>query len=196
MAVPVVTALRARGSGHVAIDLDGQEWRVVPLEAVYTTGLTVGRRLDRVAARGLRRELRRLEALREARRALRARDHTGASLERRLTARGTAPAARREAVEAMLRAGFVDDQRFASGRAELLARRGAGDLFIADDLERQGVPAAAVEAAVAALDPEPTRVAAVVEARGRSARTARYLAAMGFSEAALEPLVAELTTDA
>ena len=39
------------------------------------------------------------------------------------------------------RAGLVDDQRFAAGRAALLASRGAGDLLIADDLERHGVPA-------------------------------------------------------
>ncbi len=196
MTAPVVTALRARGSGRVAVDLDGREWRVVPLDAVYAAGLAVGRGLDRATARALRRELRRLEATREALRALRARDHTEASLEQRLTARRMAPAARRETVEAVLRAGLVDDERFATGRAQLLAGRGAGDLLIADDLARQGVPAATAESAIAALDPEPTRANAIIGVRGRSARTARYLAAKGFSEAALEPLVAELTGDA
>jgi SOS response regulatory protein OraA/RecX len=196
MTVPVVTALRARGSGRVAIDLDGREWRIVPLEAAYAAGLVVGRGLDRGSARTLRRELRRLEAVSAAMRALRDRDHTEASLEQRLAARGVVPALRRETVGAVSRAGLVDDERFAAGRAELLARRGAGDELIADDLERQGVPAAAAEVAIAALEPEQDRIAAIIEARGRNARTARYLAARGFSEAALEPLVAELTADA
>jgi SOS response regulatory protein OraA/RecX len=195
MTVPVVTALRGRGPGRVAVDLDGRPWRIVPLEAVYAAGLTVGGGLDRVSARALRRELRRMEAVREARRALRARDHTAASLAQRLTDRGTAPAVRRETVEAAQRAGLVDDQRFAIGRAELLARRGAGDLLIADDLERHAVPAAAVIVAIAELEPEAARVAAIIEARGRSPQTARYLAARGFSEAALESLVADLEAD-
>ena len=67
MTVPVVTALRARGPGRVAVDLDGEPWRVVPLEAVYAAGLVVGRALDRPTARALGRELRRLEARRRRR---------------------------------------------------------------------------------------------------------------------------------
>jgi len=195
MTTPVVTALRARGAGRVAVELDGRPWRVLPLEAVYAGSLAVGTGLDRVSARALRRELRRLEARDVAVRALRARDHTAASLERRLADRGTAPAVRRETVAAAQRAGLVDDRRFAAGRAALLASRGAGDLLIGDDLERHGVPAAAIHAAVAGLEPESARAAAIVEARGASPRTARYLAAKGFSEAALESLIAELATE-
>ena len=195
MTTPVVTALRARGAGRVAVELDGRPWRVLPLEAVYAGSLAVGTGLDRVSARALRRELRRLEARDVAVRALRDRDHTAASLERRLADRGTAPAVRRETVAAAQRAGLVDDRRFAAGRAALLASRGAGDLLIGDDLEHHGVPAAAIHAAVAGLEPESARAAAIVEARGASPRTARYLAAKGFSEAALESLIAELATE-
>jgi len=36
------------------------------------------------------------------------------------------------------------------------------------------------------------RAAGIVEARGRSARTLRYLAARGFAEGSLEDLIAEL----
>ena len=90
MGDPVVTALRARGPGRVAVELDGAPWRVVPLEAVYGAGLAVGGTLDRPTARTLGRELRRLGAQAVALRALRARDHTAASLEQRLAARGTA----------------------------------------------------------------------------------------------------------
>jgi SOS response regulatory protein OraA/RecX len=194
--VPVVTALRARGPSRVAVDLDGRPWRLLPLEAVYAGRLAVGARLDRAAARALGRALRRIEARDIALRALRARDHTAASLERRLADRGTAAAVRRETVAAAQRAGLVDDDRFAMARSALLASRGAGDLLIADDLERHGVPVAAARAAIEGLEPEPARAAAIIAARGATPRTARYLAARGFSEATLEPLIADLVTDA
>ena len=195
LTVPVVTALRARGPGRVAVDLDGRPWRVVPLEAVYAAGLSVGSALDRAPARVLRRELRRLEAQGVALRALRARDHTAASLEKRLADRGTARTVREETIEAAQRAGLIDDRRFAASRAALLASRGAGDLLIADDLERHGVPADVADIAIDDLEPESARAAALIDDRGRSPRTARYLAAKGFSEATLESLIAELAVE-
>ena len=196
MAVPVVTALRARGPGRVAVELDGAPWRVVPLEAVYGAGLVVGGTLDRPTARTLGRELRRLGAQAVALRVLRARDHTAASLEQRLAARGTSATVRRDTVEAAQRAGLVDDRRFALQRAEQLAARGSGDLLIGDDLERQGVPPELVRLAIAALEPEADRAGTIVEARGSSPKTARYLASRGFSEAALETIIANLAADA
>ena len=146
MAVPVVTALRARGPGRVAVELDGAPWRVVPLEAVYGAGLAVGGTLDRPTARrsgascgGSRRAGVALRALRAA--TTRRRRSSGGS------PRGApAVAVRRETVEAAQRAGLVDDRRFALQRAEQLAARGSGDLLIGDDLERQGVPAELVAA--------------------------------------------------
>jgi regulatory protein len=192
MTTPVVTALRARGPGRVAVELDAGPWRVVPLEAVLVAGLAVGDELDRPRARELGRALRRLEAREAAVRALSRRDHTRASLDRRLAARGTATALRRETVEAAERAGLVDDARFASGRAALLSARGAGDALIADDLSRHGVPDEAIRVALQHLEPESTRAAGVVAARGRSVRTLRFLAGKGFSEETLEPLVADL----
>jgi len=195
MDAPVITALRARGHGRVAVELDGAPWRVVPLEAVYGAGLVVGRTLDRPTARLLGRELRRLRAQATALRALRARDHTAASLERRLATRGTGVTVRRDTVEAAQRAGLVDDRRFAFRRAEQLASRGSGDLLIGDDLERQGVPPELVRLAIAALEPEADRAGTIVEARGSSPKTARYLASRGFSEAALEAIIANLAAD-
>jgi SOS response regulatory protein OraA/RecX len=94
-------------------------------------------------------------------------------------------------VEALARAGYVDDARFAHGRAAALARRGAGDALIREDLERQGVPREAAEAALAALEPERVRAERVAAARGRTPRTLRFLAAKGFAEESLEPLVAD-----
>jgi SOS response regulatory protein OraA/RecX len=127
--------------------------------------------------------------------ALRYRDHTTASLEQRLTDRGTTPALGQETVDALRRAGLVDDRRFAVGRAALLASRGAGDLLIAHDLECHGVPTDAARTAIAGLEPESVRAASIMETKGRSPRTARLLAAKGFSEAALEPLVADLAAE-
>jgi len=193
---PVVTALRARGKDRVEIELDGRPWRVVPAEAVFAVRLSVGREVDRTSARALGRELRRHRAQALALQALRARDHTVASLDRRLTERGAAPGVRRETLEAVQRAGFVDDHRFARDRSSLLATRGAGDDLIADDLERQGVADEEIRAALEALEPESIRAVRIIGARGRTPRTARHLAAKGFSEETLETLIADLSADA
>ena len=196
MTAPVVTGLRARGPKRVAVDLDGVPWRVVPSSAVAAAGIFVGGELDRPSVRALRREIRRVEGMSRALQALRGRDHTTASLDRRLATRGTVTSVRSDVVEAVVRAGLVDDERFAFGRAELLAERGAGDLLISDDLERNDVSPTLILAAIAALEPEAARAAVIVERRGRSAKTARYLAAKGFGEGAVEALVAELDADA
>lgn len=196
MRVPVVTALRARGRERVEVDLDGRPWRVVPTEAVFATRLSVGRAVDRTTARALGREVRRLKAQTQALRALRARDHTVASLERRLTDKGATPGVRRETLEAVQRAGLVDDHRFACDRSRLLATRGAGDHLIADDLERHGVPDEDIRAALEDLEPESNRAARIIDRRGRTPKTARHLAAKGFSEETLETLVADLAADA
>lgn len=124
-------------------------------------------------------------------RALEARDHTRASLAARLARRGLDEETCLDAVEALARAGYVDDERFAHGRAAALARRGAGNALIGADLERQGVPGELAEAALAALEPERLRAERVIAARGRSPRTMRLLAAKGFAADSLEGLVAE-----
>lgn len=132
------------------------------------------------------------EAHRAALRALEARDHTRASLAARLAGRGLDEQACAEVVERLARVGYVDDRRFAQGRAAVLAARGAGDALIRDDLLRQGVPEEAAAAALASLEPESDRVARLVAARGRSARTVRLLAGKGFAAESLEALVAEI----
>jgi regulatory protein len=190
-----VTGLRPAGRERVAVELDGQPWRTLPAEAVVRAGLARGLELDREHLRLLRRELRRAEALRAALGALRHRDHSRASLAERLERRGVAPSERRQAVEVLTRAGLVDDERLAHGRAAALAARGAGDLLIADDLARRGVAAELVSAAVAALEPERERAARVVAERGLTPRTARFLAAKGFCPETLEPLIAELVAE-
>jgi regulatory protein len=140
--------------------------------------------------------LRRLEARDQALRALRARDHTVASLEQRLADRGASPGVRRETIEAAQRAGLVNDRRYAHDRSTLLAGRGAGDHLIAADLEQRGVPEVDIREALDLLEPESHRAARIIAARGRTPRTARHLAVKGFSEETLETLVADLAADA
>jgi SOS response regulatory protein OraA/RecX len=95
-----------------------------------------------------------------------------------------------EAVEALLRAGLLDDTRYAERRAAALAERGAGDALIRHRLAEAGVDPKLVEASLGALDAEVERAVRVVERRGASARTARYLAAKGFGEEAVSRAVA------
>ena len=185
-----VTALRADRPGRVAVELDGARWRTLPLEAVVKARLAQGVVLDRERARALARERRRLLALETALGVLRRRDRSAAELAARLEARGVAPAERERALETLGRAGLVDDERVARGRATLLAERGNGDALIRHDLEQRGLPAEAVEAALSALAPELERAAAVVARRGASVRTARLLAARGFAEEVVAGVVA------
>jgi SOS response regulatory protein OraA/RecX len=191
--MPVVTALRSRRGGRVAVDLDGGPWRVLPLEAVLAAGLDAGVALDRPRARRLGRELRRLRARDAALRALRLRDHTTATLRCHLEARGVPARSRDVALETMQQAGLVDDARFAAARARALAGRGAGDLRIRDDLERRGVAAEVVLAALEELEPERDRAARLFETHGRSRRALRRLVANGFGDTVLEDLVADLS---
>jgi SOS response regulatory protein OraA/RecX len=181
-----VTRLRELKGGRVEVELDDVPWRTLPADAVVRAGLLVGRELDRPTARALGRELRRSEALHTAGRALRARDLSAKALDERLARKSVAPAVRADAVETLQRAGLVDDDRFAAGRAEALAGRGYGDAAIRADLERQGLDGEAAEVAVTGLEPEAARAARIAGRRGRTAATARYLAARGFDPDALE----------
>ena len=183
---PRVTALRPERRGRIAVELDGERWRTIPADVAATVGLVVGRELDRPALRELRRALRRSDALASAAKALRHRDVSSAGLTQRLEAAAVAPAARADALEVLARAGLVDDERFAERRADALAERGFGNEAILHDLERQGVPAELRKHAVATLDDEAVRARGIVARRGPGPKTARYLAAKGFGEDALE----------
>jgi SOS response regulatory protein OraA/RecX len=186
--VPVITALRERPRGRVEVDLDGRSWRLVPADAVVRAGLVVGRSLDRETARALGRELRRSAALAIAVRALRYGDYSRSRLETRLAARGASAATRQDALETLERAGIVDDARVAASRARVLARRGFGDGAIRSSLEEEGLAPEVVDEALAALDSEPDRARRLLDDRGRTAKTVRWLAAKGFDAGTLEDL--------
>jgi regulatory protein len=161
-------------------------WRTLPAEVVLRAGLDVGVELDRDRARRLRRELRRHEAMDRAARALRSRDLSAAELDARLERARIMPADRMETIERLAEAGAVDDARFALSRAQVLAERGAGDFLVRHDLERRGIAAETVEAAIASLEPEPVRAARICARRGTGPKTARYLARKGFSDDAIQ----------
>ena len=187
---PRVTALTAEPRGWVRVELDGEPWRTMPAAAVVSAGVAVGDELDRARARALRREVRRLEALSIATGALGRRDHSSAGLSAKLERRGVPPVQRAAALTTLERAGYIDDARFAAGRATLLAARGYGDDAIRFDLERHGVDGEAIDEAVHALASEYDRAAAIVERSGRSATIARRLAARGFAADTVESLFA------
>jgi SOS response regulatory protein OraA/RecX len=184
--MPTVTALRDDRRGRVAVELDGAPWRVLPMDVVVRASLAEGRSLDRAALRLLRRELRRAEALHVAGRALRHRDLSRRRLAERLERAAVPPAAAAESLAALERAGALDDARVARVRAHALADRGYGDEAIRHRLLTEGLDEGLVRDALAELPGEAERAAPLIARRGVGPRTARYLAARGFGEEALE----------
>jgi SOS response regulatory protein OraA/RecX len=134
-------------------------------------------------------------ALEAATKALVHRDRSAASLTAYLEQRGTAPEEAADAVERLRQAGYVDDGRYASARAETLAARGYGDDAVRFELERDGVGAEEVEAALAALPPERERALRLVGAAASSPAALRRLAAKGFSPDSVEAALATLHTE-
>lgn len=181
-----VTALHPERRDRVRVDLDGEPWRTLPADAVVGAGLMVGTTLDRERARDLARAIRRAGALSAAAAALSRRDRSAAGLSAYLGERGVRAPERTEAVDALARFGYVDDARFATERAASLARRGFGDEAIRSDLERQLLDGEQVEAAIDRLDPEVDRARALVREADPIPRTARRLAAKGFSPESIE----------
>ena len=129
-------------------------------------------------------------ALAVATRALARRDFSERGLRERLQRAGISPAEAEEAVAALLRAGLVNDGRFALSRAQSLAERGKGDAAIRYDLQQQGLALDQIEPALASLDAERERAERVIARHGDGPATARLLARRGFAEDAVEAAVA------
>jgi regulatory protein len=136
------------------------------------------------------------DAVEQALRALRHRERTAGQVDAHLAERGFGEQEREAAIETLARTGIVDDRRFAESRAATLARKGAGDAFIRHDLTAAGVDREVVEDALATLDDEAKRARQVVERRGASARTVRYLVAKGFPADVARTVVAESMAEA
>lgn len=193
---PLVTGLRERKRGRVAVELDGRPWRVLPIDAVVRAGLAVGRPLERPTARELARGIRRAKALAAAARSLAASDRSERALEQRLARAGHSAAAREAALVSLTRAGAVDDVRLAQSRAEQLARRGYGDVAIRADLRRRLIAPEAADAAVASLEPEVERLRRVLEHQSITPALLRRLAGRGFSRDALEEIATPFAFEA
>lgn len=128
--------------------------------------------------------------------ALRHRDRSRRQLDARLARAGVDDDARADALDTLERVGYVDDERFAVGRAASLAGRGYGDEAIRHDLRGHELSGEAIAAGLAALTPERERALALVERLGRTRKVAAQLARKGFGEDALEAaLGAEIAED-
>ena len=121
------------------------------------------------------------EALESALRALRHRDRSVREIDRKLAERGFSEIEREHALETLRRTGLIDDARFAQTRAESLAARGAGDGLIRHELMEAGVEPELVRSTLECVEPEIERAQRIVEARGASPKTARYLQGRGYS---------------
>jgi regulatory protein len=118
--------------------------------------------------------------------ALARRDRSAAGLAAYLEKRGIPADDAAAAVERLAELGYLNDERFALRRAEVLADRGCGDDAIRFDLEREGVDAATVEAAVAALAPERERATRVLGRAPSLEAGLRRLGAKGFAADTIE----------
>jgi regulatory protein len=190
-----VTALHPERRDRVRVELDGAPWRTLPAAAVVSARLTVGTDLDRMRARELAQAIRRAEALGAATRALARRDHSVVGLADYLARRGVGRKERAAAVNRLADIGYLDDARFALGRARSLAERGYGDDAVRFELEREGVAADRIDAAVAGLAGERERALSVLRGSRSALAGIRKLAAKGFSADSIEAAAAEARID-
>ncbi|HEY3920941.1 MAG TPA: RecX family transcriptional regulator [Gaiellaceae bacterium] len=137
----------------------------------------------------------RLTALEAATKALSRRDRSAADLAAYLERKGTDPDEARAAVDRLRDAGYVNDERYAAARAEGLAGRGYGDEAVRFELEREGLAADQIAAALLALPPERERATAFLLKARTPLAGLRRLAAKGFSADALEAAVVAARVD-
>jgi SOS response regulatory protein OraA/RecX len=194
-APPRLTAVRRARPGRVALEVDGERWRIVPDEVVLRCGLAPGVELDRPLLRVLRRELRRAEALGLAARTVAGRDVSSRRLRERLLARGVRQELAEGAVATLASAGAVDDARTASSRALSLAGRGWGDAAVTARLAAEGFAQPDVEAAVASLDPERARAEALAATVDDARAAWKLLARRGFADETIEDVAGLLDSD-
>jgi regulatory protein len=128
--------------------------------------------------------------------ALRHRERSVEQLTRHLESRGVSEDDRAEAIATLTRTGLVDDRRFAESRAAVLVTRGAGDALVRHDLDSAGIDHETIEHVLGGIEDEAVRARRIVERRGASPRTERYLRAKGFSAEAAHEAVAEDRADA
>ena len=184
--------MRRSRAGRVALEVDGRPWRVVPDEVVVRCGLAAGRELERPLLRAIGRELRRVEALEVAARALSRRDLSRKRLAQRLEIRGVAVRERETTLATLAEAGIVDDARAARARAAALAERDWGDAAVEARLEADGFPSQLVRAALSELPSESERARAAAAGAVNPRKVRAHLARRGFSADAIESALGPL----
>lgn len=127
-------------------------------------------------------------------RALARRDHSAGEIDARLARARAQPGERAEVLAELARAGYLDDERFAAGRARVLAERGWGDEAIRRDLEARGVAPDVIAAALRGLASEQERAGRVAAALD-GVRAARTLARKGFSQDVVEAFLGRAVAD-
>jgi SOS response regulatory protein OraA/RecX len=125
-----------------------------------------------------------------AAKALRHGDRSRHEIDERLARAGIDEEVRIESLATLERLGYVDDNRFAVGRAAALAGRGYGDAYIVFDLEQHGADAGSIASAVAELLPERVRAQELAARFGATVKTAAQLARKGFADESLEGIIA------
>ena len=129
-----------------------------------------------------------------AAKALRHGDRSRHAIDERLARAGVDEEARAESLATLERLCYVDDSRFASGRAAALAARGYGDAYIRFELERHGAKADSAARALAALEPESDRAREQLARFGATPQTLQKalarLSRKGFADESLEGIVA------
>jgi SOS response regulatory protein OraA/RecX len=131
------------------------------------------------------------DAYEAALRALHHRDRTEFEIDEYLRSRGFSDDDRSQALEKLRRAGLVNDARFAQSRASALAERRAGNALIRARLAEAGVARELVDGALEVVDSELERARRIVQSRGVSPKTARYLHGKGFSDGVIRAVIAE-----
>jgi SOS response regulatory protein OraA/RecX len=134
---------------------------------------------------------RHVDALTFAGRALEGRDLSVTALTQRLRRAGVEEGEIAETIVRLTTAGYLDDGRVSLERARRLSERGYGDAAIDARLRREGIGREARAAALAELEPEPTRAARL--AAGLDAkRLAATLSSRGFAEDSIDAALARL----
>jgi SOS response regulatory protein OraA/RecX len=172
--------------------VDGAPWRTVPDEVVLRCRLAAGVELDRPLLRRLRHELQHADALQRAGRTLARRPLSEQRLEEHLERAALPADARRSAVTRLKASGLVDDPKLASGRAELLAKRGWGNSAIAARLAAEGFGDPEARAAIETLEPEIDRAAPFVADVPDRRKAWTLLARRGFAHDSVETVLGTL----
>ncbi len=112
---------------------------------------------------------------------------------RRKLARGGDEEVAAEVIDDLARMGYVDDERYAAALAEHRLVRGWGTLRIEHDLAAAGVPEGVINAAIASLDRDAVREAALRAIGSRTgAAAARRLGSRGFDEDIADALAGDV----